>query len=337
MIQPLVLLLLFVSLLSLDQQVFEAIGPHPFIGPRAFQPPGLDQINSVSGMSADSPSQPDGDHEVSRPIFETLSLVGLGGFLGSIVGSLCIELVRHLLANRREAAIGRRNAKQIVRSHVDPILKSSEELVSRLNLEIVQDFTALKWPPKSDGEFGACSAIDDYSFVYCLIEFWARLEQLRLDSMYVDLADDEVGAKLLGFVKALESREIRLVDRHVQRYFADFVMRRTDDDHLRIISISEFIASVQSVDQAISVLQAITPPDDRRANKKWRQRVIQYGVVVHMLMRELDPHQSATRPHSVHINKMTLKTRRSIKYRVIGRYLPDLRDPISYHGLPEKE
>jgi hypothetical protein len=67
-----------------------------------------------------------------------------------------------------------------------------------------------------------------------------------------------------------------------------------------------------------------------------RQRLLQYGIVVHAMIDLLDPTHSITRARPSMPNKLTTKSWRALNYRVFGVYLTFVKDRQKYIGPPRR-
>src|SRR5438093_8257691 len=75
--------------------------------------------------------------------------------------------------------------------------------------------------------------------VFLFAQLWARVQILREESLYTNLAADTKGAQLLQFLRALESTRTRLVDRGWQRAMGEALVSR-DSPTLRATTYFEF-------------------------------------------------------------------------------------------------
>ena len=73
-----------------------------------------------------------------------------------------------------------------------------------------------------------------------------------------------------------------------------------------------------------------------RDRRRARQRVLQYGVVVHAFIDTLDPKHRTTRERPAYPNKLTRRTKRDLIGRVFGQYLPKVsrKNVQKYTGIP---
>jgi hypothetical protein len=98
---------------------------------------------------------------------------------------------------------------------LDPLLKAADELGGKLRSHAVEDFIDFREMPSKD--LSPIDLVNLCSTLYLFAQFWARLEILRRESFNADLAQDSQGKVLLRFLRSLESKRVRLVDRAWQR------------------------------------------------------------------------------------------------------------------------
>ena len=302
-------------------------GPVP---PSAIPTQNLNGTSPTEAVEGTTASDPDalGNAEKSsqRSVLEILGLLGIGGLITTVVSGW----LKHWLSSRQESARSRRSARSVVDSHLDPILKSAEEVVAKVNALAVQDFKPLFDPQPPELRY---EEFDHLSFYYTLIHFWARLEILRLEATFTNLADDKKrGAKLISCLRAIESRRIRLLSREEQRVLAEMLIEHGDSGY-RCLTIVEFLKAHKSDSFLRQWTGLLAPPEKPSALRRWRQHVLHYGAVVHAMLRQLDPENKITRAHRLHVNKMTEATRESIRYRLIENYMPELKDDALFGSI----
>lgn len=255
--------------------------------------------------------------------WEILGLVGSGGVIGTGV----IELLKWLLTARTERVKERRTARELVAKHLEPILRSAEELVSRINALARSDFA--EFEPARRAAADLPQSVETTSLHYHVAHFWAQLEFLAQRSVSVNLAEDPDGDKLIGFIRCLDAPGVQLIDRHLRRCLVELVTRTTNSI-ASCIPLSEFTASLREATPVREWFECLSPPDTARGRHAWRQRVLVYGLVVLALMRELDPHHRVTRPHRVHYNKMSSQTISLVRSLVFRRHLSFVSNPGAY-------
>ena len=252
--------------------------------------------------------------------------------LGRVFGSVFAEARSHwsgILAARR-----------VIRRQLDPLLKSADELHGKLRSLAEEDFVDFKDLP--EGDLSLAQLVDLCSTLYLFAQFWARLEILRRESFHAELSATKEGALLLKFLRSLESRRTRLVDRAWQRAIGELVLQ-VAGDRKDMINFSEFVERYQPGAQLrrwFLPLEEILRGTSRgmaKDRQRLRQRVLQYGVVVHALVDTLDPKHRTTRERPAYANKLTRRSKREIIGRVFRTYLPEVanRDVRKYTGIDQ--
>src|SRR5262249_13186930 len=133
------------------------------------------------------------------------------------------------------------------------------------------------------------------------------------------------------FLRSLESRRVRLVDRGWQRAIGECVIAATAD-RAEIIQFKTFVEQFESDARLRNWLQPIAHILRDCRLPRARQRVLQYGVVIHALIDTLDPKHLTTRERPAYPNKLSEQAKRDLAGRVFGVYLPDVRNARKYLG-----
>ena len=261
-----------------------------------------------------------------RPVDWIPLLTALG--IGTMLGGVAVEGFKALLAR----AASQREVSRLVSVHVAPILRSCEELVSRINLLAKTDFAVFK--PHDEGyEESLHDSVDRLSLYYCLGNFWAQLEILRRESTFARLSENARGYKLVRFINFLESKGVKLLDRDLQRCLAEQMLGATSDGRLHCRSLVDFVAGMRDSGPIARWFDALAPPaNGRRDRRRWRDRIQTYGIVLIALAEQLDPKHSLTRPHNVHWNKLKMSSRHFLA-RAMPIKLEFVKSHERYHGL----
>src|SRR5205807_2084021 len=125
------------------------------------------------------------------------------------------------------------------------------------------------------------------------------------------------GALLLKFLRSLESRRVRLVDRAWQRAIGELLIA---ENGLRkdTINFRDFVELYEAHERMRRWLRPLEERlrDTTRDRQRTRQRVLQYGVVIHAFIDTLDPKHRTTRARPAYPNKLTRRAKREIIGRV---------------------
>jgi hypothetical protein len=253
----------------------------------------------------------------------------IAAFLG---GGLALKIFEVVYEQLRAYRTRKRQAREVVEKHLDPVVKAADELVGKVRALAVRDFT----------EFGEHAAegrfIENRSssgLMYLLAAFWCRLELLRAESVYVELVRDKRGKTLRSFINCLESQKIRLVDRVTQRAVGELMIERREErtsvmPYVQVAQLHETDARFREwLNIPMKLLVAA------RRDRELRQRLLVYGTVVQAMVDTLDSKHVATKPRPAFANKLSMKSRRALKVRVFDVYLPDVGKPETYYQPPE--
>jgi len=247
--------------------------------------------------------------------------------VAAIGGGLIVKLldIAYLEVRRRDDR--RKSTTSFVDQHLDPLLKAADELVGKLLSLGREDFKTFAEidteAPFSSPDFG--------STAYLVARFWAQIEILRQQALYVSISEEERGRWRQAFLDRLESRGVRLIDRISQRAVGETLMAASGTTTVRYI---DFIKSLESPDTA----RWLAPLADllkKAPHTTERQQLLQYGVVVHAMIDTLDPAHSVTRDRPGIPNKLSRQTWRDLNYRVFGTYLTFVKAPEKYIGRPK--
>lgn len=178
----------------------------------------------------------------------------------------------------------KQSARTVVDHHLDPILKAADEIVGKIRSLAEEDFTSLiraSAPPSEVPEYRVLVVL------YLLASFWARIELLRRDAIGVSLQAHPKGRRLKQFMDCMESRRVRLVERAIQRAIGETLIDPKKSPGSTIFFV-EFASRVRepSVWRWYGPLYAVIT---RMRHTQDRQRLLQYGAVVHALIDTLDP------------------------------------------------
>ncbi len=221
-------------------------------------------------------------------------------------------------------------ARRLIATQLDPLLKAADELQGKLRSLAEEDFGEFRRMPATD--LSPVDLVNLCSTLYLFAQFWGRLEILRRESFHADLARNTQGKVLLRFLRCLESRRVRLVDRAWQRAIGEsvVVMGKPAAD---VLSFKAFVEQYETISR---LQEWVQPLEDILRETKYpraRRRVLQYGVIVHALIDTLDPKHYTTRERPAYPNKLSRRAKRELTGRVFDTYLPDVRHPEKYTGI----
>lgn len=251
----------------------------------------------------------------------------LAGFsLGSAFTVKLLDIAYQEVRRRFERS---QTAARFVDEHLDPILKSIDELVGKLQSLGREDFRSLR---SIDPTSAPADNNDLGGLIFLFARFWAQIEIFKREGLSIAISRDERGKQLEDFFDCLESTRVRLIDRTEQRAIGETIMV-LQGDRLRTAAYIEFIRRAEEADikRWLEPLRKILVHAWHTAHK---QKLLQYLTVLHALIDTLDKEHLVTRNRPAISNKFTRRSWRDLNYRVFGVYLKFVVDRQKYLGPP---
>ena len=257
---------------------------------------------------------------------EILAAGMTGGFIVKVLDLLYLELTK--LKERK------RGANAIVNKHLDPLIKSADELLAKIISSARSDFKEL---PRIQKKENPHERFNEYMhLLYLFANFWARIEILRQESVYINIAEQNNGKNMIRFFTALESKKNRIIERSVQRGIAEALIIR-NSNKLETITFHDFYEMYFSAKSTLrNWLDPLEKEIQRTYQKKTRQIVLKYGIILHCLIDTLDSEHRIVRERDVYVNKLSKKTIQDLKYRIFKEYLPFIRNEEKYYNVVRK-
>lgn len=268
---------------------------------------------------------------------ETASDAGsswLRPLIAGAIGGLTVkaaDIAYQEIQRRREKGT---TIEEFVQTQLDPVLKAADELVGKVYSLTSEDYKTI--PSALDTKNRqARENIDLANVLYLFGQFWATVEILRRESIYVRLAESPSGKKVTKFLDCLESRQVRIVVRARQRAIGELLIV-VDREKLRPMGFSEFMTALSG---AINLSEWLDPLRELVVNAKHgsrterpaaTQRLLQYTLVLQALIDDLDPGHTTTSTRPPLTNKLTPKTAKALRYRVFPVYLSFVQDDARY-------
>ena len=247
--------------------------------------------------------------------YSWIDLLGAG-----LSGGIIVKILDYIYQEYLRRSKDKRSAREIVDRHIDPILKSSDELVGKIRSIAQSDFSNLN---KADDPKGL--SFEEWSpyldIIYLFAQFWSWIQILRIESLFVNIGADERGLKLLSFFRAIESTKTRLVARSWQRAIGETLLKATPNG-LRTLTYPEFVENFLSDEKFRRWYTPLIWMLINFNHTRERQRFLTYGVVIHSLIDTLDSEHFISRDRPGWGNKLTKKSKRDLKYRIFKTYLP---------------
>lgn len=245
-----------------------------------------------------------------------------------VTGGAIWEVIKFIYPEIKRYFDGRKFALDSFYKNLDPILKSASELYGKLESLAKEDFSTFINPSSSI----SIDVEHNKKYIYYLFaQFWGHLENLRLESQYTSLSKISKGKHLLRFIETFESRKFRILDRSMQRIIGECLINQKDQK-FRVLTLNEFMVQYGNKDSNLHK-QVINLQDFFNSvnNKKIRQRVLVYGVIIASLIDYFDPKYKIVRRRNIYSNKLSLKSKRIIEFHLVRHYIGVLKNKKQYY------
>ena len=131
----------------------------------------------------------------------------------------------------------------------------------------------------------------------------------------------------MGFFDCLESRRVRIVPRIIQRAVGEAFLG--EGEMIGFIAFHKLVSTDQDTRRWVMNLVRFL---SRTEHTTERQRLLQYGIVVHAMIDTLDPKRLVTRERPSWSNKLSFRSWKDLKYRVFNVYLDKVPNREKYLG-----
>ena len=262
---------------------------------------------------------------MADPTWNQLLYAALGGgFVGSAIFKILDIAYQEFVHKRSET----RTATEFVDRNLDPLLKAADELTGKLRSLADNDFGLVQRAAANERALVNCEFA---GLVFLFGRFWAQIEVIRKEGMSVFMAKDQRGERLQRFLDCLELRRVRILDRMQQRAVGEVFL-----DAVGALSFVEFVKRFENEPDFRNWIMPLAKFLSRTENTTERQRLLQYGAVIHAMIDSLDGAHAVTRDRPSWPNKLTRRSWRDLNYRVFGVYLPFVAGREKYLGPPKK-
>jgi len=239
----------------------------------------------------------------------------LQGILSVIGIGTAWELFKFIYPDLKKLLGARIEAKNILYKSINPILKSSDELLGKIHSLAKNDFKSLRETSQREEH-------DIIYIMYLFSNFWGNLMILKLQGDFTQLSAIEKGRELLKFITTYEARRNRIIDRSLQRIMGESLIIN-DGNSYRLKTLYEFTKDYSSSDNHINkVFQPLRELLENMGPVENRQRVLQFGVIIHALIDHFDHKHIVVRERKSYVNKLTNKTKKGLQQRVFKEYIP---------------
>lgn len=243
-------------------------------------------------------------------------------FTAALGGGFVVKLLEVLYQDFKEWRVSRSDHSRDIDKNLAPLLRAADELVAKLRSLAEQDFLPIR-----EADLTKLDQPGVGSVVYLFVQFWSEVEIVRFRGLSSQIAKSRRGRRTQAFLRCLESRPQRLIDRISQRAVGEAALIDS-----RTMNYVEFMKSFDSDPYVRRWLAPLLKALEALKTADGRQKVLQYAVVVHALIDTLDKNRLVTRDRPAIPNKLNKRSKRDLHYRVFGVYLKFVRSRAKYIG-----
>jgi len=254
-----------------------------------------------------------------------LSEIALALITGGVFGALLLKLIEILISRSEKKS----TAKNILNKNLDPILKAADDLVGKLYSLQRADF---KNPPKEENSFPIEKEVETSILCYYFANFWARIQILKKESIYVNLNSTDNGKYLQAFINRLESRSARLLSRALQRGIGESIIIKKDGQ-FDTLSFYEFHENYHADERFRSWFEPLQSYLKDPKKGGFVQRILIHGTILNALLGTLDSKHLYAQERKAWPNKLTEKNRKELRFRIFGQYLRFVKNADRYYNI----
>jgi hypothetical protein len=248
--------------------------------------------------------------------------------LALLTGGALWEGFKFLYPELKRFFGARIEAKKSFYASIDPILKSASELYGKLLSLAKEDFATFVNPQHSNSS----DPNHNKKYVYYLLsQFFGQIEYIRLQSQYVALSKIKNGSHLLKFIETFEARKYRILDRSIQRIIGEHMISGKEQK-FRVMTLHEFIEKFS--DDTSSLNKWVSKIEERFSHlhkKEVRQEILVFGVIIADMIDHFDPKHSTIRERPYYTNKLSDKSKGTIKNNLFRYYLTFVNNKKRYY------
>jgi hypothetical protein len=247
----------------------------------------------------------------------------------SVGGAVLVKIFEYAREEYRRRRDRSETAKDLLTKHHDPILKAADELVGQIRSLVISDFADFRGAAGTH-RTPEVSALRRTAAFFYFIQFWGRVQLLRIETGAFVVAADPAGNRLQKFIQHLESRAIRVVDRTWQRAAGEAILL-SEGSSRPPMNLYEFTSRYKSNEDFRAWFSPLAQLlESTMKDRKSRQRVMKYGVVLLALIDTLDPKHVLSSRRDPWPNKLTNGTRKELLYGTFRQHLPFVERPSAY-------
>lgn len=253
----------------------------------------------------------------------------LTSILSLITGGILWEGLKFVYPDIKNYFIKRHQAKKIIFNNLDSIIKAADELYGKLESLTKEDFSSFKKKVKNSSNSSDPEHNKKY-VLYLFAQFWASLENIRLQSNYTSIARIKKGEELLRFIDTIESRKFRILDRSKQRIIGEGMIINANDK-FKIIPLYSFLEKIDSDKNFSMWINELELYISSLRSNSDRQRILIFGIVVAALLNHFDPNHKISRRRSIYSHRIKQESSKLIKHVLLEHYLKFIKNKKSYY------
>lgn len=254
-----------------------------------------------------------------------LGQIVLALITGGVLGGVIVKLFEMLIARSEK----RSSAKNILNKNLDPILKAADDLVGKLYSLQREDF---RKPPKEGNIFPIEEETETFILCYYFANFWARIQILKRESIYVNLNSTDNGKHLQAFINRLESKGARLLSRALQRGIGESIIVK-NNGQLDTLSFYEFHEKCRTDERFRGWFEPLQSHLKDPKKGDFVQKVLVHGTILNALLGTLDSKHLYAQERKAWPNKLTEKNRKELRFRIFGQYLSFVKNARRYYEI----
>lgn len=157
------------------------------------------------------------------------------------------------------------------------------------------------------------------------------MEYIRLKSQYTSLTQIKKGRQLINFIETIESRHFRILDRSLQRVIGEILIEGATPA-FRVMNLNQFIKNYDDTESEIyKWAKKIEDKLNSTNDKKVRQRILVFGVIVAVLIDHLDPGHKIIHPNQIYKNKLNPTSKNIIRGNLFRHFLKFVKNKEKYY------
>jgi len=244
-------------------------------------------------------------------------------------GAFLWEALKFFYPEIRDCIEKKKEAKKILFQNMDLAIKSADEVFGKLESLAREDFSTFINKNNSTSESPEHNQI---YVCYLIAQFWAALENIRIQSSYTSISRLKKGKELIRFIETIESRKFRLLDRSKQRIIGEGLIINSGGK-FKIMPLYLFFYKLQSDITFSGWINELKTKFMSTKNTETRQKILVHGVIIAMFLDHFDNQQNISRRRKIYLNKLRPESIKLIKNTLLNHYLPFVKQHQRYTGF----